>query len=139
MNKESIIKRKSSTGTSCIYFLISGCEIVYVGQSINGGFDRIGSHLKYTDKDFDSYYILNCNKEEIDELEAKYILTINPKLNKCLPKNNRYKSINFILSKYRIWNKDWLVLFIKFNKIKVYIDNYVDAKMFNNIWELSKR
>lgn len=61
-----------------IYFLIKGEEIVYVGQSTNI-FYRVGQHEGV--KDFDTFTYLECDKEHLDLLEARYITKIKPKYN----------------------------------------------------------
>ena len=104
VNVEDVLKNRKNIGLSCIYFLIENSKIVYVGQSKNGGFDRIGAHLKYSDKSFDSYYVQLCDINEINELEADYILKFSPLLNKNLPGNKKYKSILSMSKKYKQWN-----------------------------------
>lgn len=76
--EQEVMQSKNKVGLHCIYFLISNSQIVYVGQSKNGGFDRIGAHLKYSDKQFDSYFIQACGEDEINEVEAEYILKFTP-------------------------------------------------------------
>ena len=56
-----------------IYFLIKNNEVVYVGQTQNG-LIRPLQH-KYN-KVFDSIYIINCSKDELDILEDKYKLCL---------------------------------------------------------------
>lgn len=63
-----------------IYFLISGEEIVYIGQTIDIE-ERLKSHF-HGKKEFDSYYSLDCKKEEADLLEYIYINIFKPKYNK---------------------------------------------------------
>ena len=62
-----------------IYFLIKDEEVVYVGQSIEI-FRRIGKH-RNEGKDFDSFAFIECEKSELDKLEAKYITALAPELN----------------------------------------------------------
>ena len=71
---------------SMIYFLIKNNEVVYVGQSKNG-ISRIFFH-KYTKKDFDNLYFINCKEKELSTLENYYITKYKPLYNKTLNKAN---------------------------------------------------
>lgn len=75
-----------------VYLLWDRDEVVYVGQT----FDiktRIQAHLK--DKDFNQISIIECTKEEIDEVENHNITTLKPKYNK--KDNPNYKKpVEFI-------------------------------------------
>jgi hypothetical protein len=119
---------KQTITTYCIYFLFKEDQVIYIGQSRNGGFDRIGQHLNYTDKDFDAYTIMPCHESEINELEAEYILRLNPPYNKNIPYNAKYKSIAYIQSKYKQWNKDKLLSFFELSGIKVWLGKYVNIQ-----------
>ena len=63
---------------SGIYFLISGDEVVYVGQSVNI-YSRIQEHSKL--KQFERYAYIHCSVEMLDKLESLYIHFLQPKLN----------------------------------------------------------
>lgn len=70
-------------GLACgIYFLISGEEVVYVGQSKYSIQSRIKSHIK--DKTFDRYYIIPCAIDELDYLETKFIAEYTPIYNRAI-------------------------------------------------------
>ena len=60
-----------------VYFLIDNGKIVYVGQSVNV-YSRIAAH---TQKKFDSFAVLPCEKIELDALESLYIHVLRPPLN----------------------------------------------------------
>ncbi len=60
-----------------IYFLKLDDKIVYVGQSVDVR-TRIKQHR---DKKFDSYELFECSKDNLNSLEAHYILIHNPILN----------------------------------------------------------
>ncbi len=62
-----------------IYLLKRNEEVVYVGQSINV-YTRIKEHEKT--KDFNSFEVLFCDRENLNSVEAFYILKYNPLLNK---------------------------------------------------------
>jgi cell division protein FtsB len=81
-----ILRNKVTRGSFCgIYFLIKEGEIVYVGQSKNV-FGRMNGHA---DKDFDYISFLPCRADELDLMEARYIVKYKPILNvgkvKALP------------------------------------------------------
>ncbi len=114
-----------------IYFLIQEKEIVYVGKS-SKGLSRIShhsavSHSKkhlfryYPDNEiiFDFYNYHRCNEEDIKELEASYIIKFEPKYNKVISVNNKYKTITQLK---KILNIDkWTIKnIIKKYKLKVY-------------------
>jgi len=62
---------------SGIYFLLKGQDVVYVGQSVNT-FKRILDHISDKRKRFDSFYVLDANKEDLNTLEHMYILKFKP-------------------------------------------------------------
>lgn len=71
----------------CVYFLIKGLSVVYVGQtrSLSG---RVYSH-QYGDsstevKDFDSVRYFEVMSGDLDVVEARYILLFEPLYNKQL-------------------------------------------------------
>lgn len=71
-----------------LYFLIRDKKVVYVGQSKNVR-ARIESHRH--DKDFDRYTLMICPSEyDANDLEAHYILELEPEYNLNLPANNLY-------------------------------------------------
>lgn len=61
-----------------VYFLIKDCEVIYVGQSVNIH-SRIDEHDRV--KDFDTFTYIECEKENLSLLEARYISKFKPKLN----------------------------------------------------------
>jgi hypothetical protein len=124
MNAIEITRNKIPAHLHCIYFLISKGEIVYVGKSGYGGFDRIGQHLKYSDKVFDSYFIESCKEEEILNAETEYIVKFNPKYNKSIPTNKKYATASAIISMFNFWTKEKLYRFIGENEIKLYGEKY---------------
>jgi hypothetical protein len=65
-----------------IYALMSGDEVVYVGQSINLH-SRVGQHRKDPAKIFDGYVVLaQCKPGELDRLENDFIHQYHPIFNK---------------------------------------------------------
>jgi len=61
-----------------IYFLIKDKQIIYIGQSINIH-NRLSHHSSR--KQFDAISIIECNPDNLDELESLYIHAIKPCLN----------------------------------------------------------
>lgn len=61
-----------------VYFLFSGDEIVYVGQSVNV-FARVAGHFVY--KSFDSFAFVPCRHDQRLALESHYIKLFSPALN----------------------------------------------------------
>lgn len=92
LTEKQILKNKIEIKKSpCIYFLIKGYRIVYVGQSVSTGLDRIKEHISF--KSFNAYSIQNCNERELDDLETYYILQFRPRYNKILPRQANSLSI----------------------------------------------
>ena len=63
----------------CVYFLLEGIEIVYVGQSINVS-ARVNQHTQ--DKDFNKVLYMPVVKENLDKVERFFIERLQPKYNK---------------------------------------------------------
>lgn len=79
-----IVAGAVSCSTMCaIYFLIAGAEIVYVGQSTNV-YRRLAQHFAKKIIEFDRYFVLPCQAELLDVLEAKYISELRPAANRLL-------------------------------------------------------
>jgi hypothetical protein len=78
---EILRRREPLTTALCgIYFLIKEDVIVYIGQSVNI-MSRVHTHRYESIKEFDSFSYLLCRKDELDILEAKYILSYLPLYN----------------------------------------------------------
>lgn len=69
-----------------VYFLIKSDVIVYVGQSISID-DRFKNHLRST-KDLNRFSYCIVSYGEINEVEALYVHTYSPCLNRVMPTNN---------------------------------------------------
>lgn len=67
-----------------IYFLIFRSEIVYVGQSLDVK-SRVNVHLGEGRIKFSSYNWEPCPQDRLNEVEARYIWDLEPKLNVTLP------------------------------------------------------
>lgn len=75
-----------------IYFLIHRDEIVYVGQSTDID-TRIKAHrLKRNQPGmmFDSYAYVLCDASHLNDLEAEYIMALEPKRNMTVPPNAKW-------------------------------------------------
>lgn len=64
-----------------VYYLWDGDDVVYVGQSTALS-HRIRQHL--SSKLFDSFSFIRCSIDEMDELEGREIMRLNPKYNRQL-------------------------------------------------------
>jgi len=122
MDKQEVLQSKFSINKEClIYFLINENEIVYVGQT-KQGMSRVFQH--FNTKEYDSYSVCKCKQEELNELEAYYIIKFNPYYNSdVLPQNNMYKSIPSIKKQYRI-NALALKKIAKLNNLQMVFNNY---------------
>ena len=75
-----------------IYFLFSGDEVVYVGQS-QDVMSRIMTHRGNGIIRFDSASAVPTNNSHKNEVEATLIVMMNPKYNKEIPYNRIWVSI----------------------------------------------
>ena len=73
----------------CVYTLYSGDNAIYVGQTVDL-LTRLNTHSK--DKDFDSFSFFKADICDLDNIEAKQIVSVNPSQNKCLPSNDLFVS-----------------------------------------------
>ena len=151
MEKEEIIKNKTIYSREVfIYFLIKDDIIVYVGQTAKG-MSRIQAHEG--NKDFNAYTIINCDKDELDELENHYILKFNPIYNKMINTNDKYISrqgirklgingcllnrlikvyeIKYANNNYKLYDRSQIIL-----ALKKYID-MGNAKIYNSKYYLN--
>ena len=125
-------RKKIDEKICCIYFLIKNSEIVYIGQSTNG-ISRIQQH---TDKDFDSYFILETSKEHLNDLESHYIVKFNPVYNKrvsYIPTGliNKYK----IFKEFKI-NGSVFKIIESFYGLNPIYENYYSIKEIYKFIEL---
>ena len=65
---------------SGVYFLFSGNELVYIGQSSNIS-SRVAMHAGTSPFHFDSYSYIECSPGRCDEIEALYTLIFRPRQN----------------------------------------------------------
>lgn len=65
---------------SGVYFLCFGGEVVYVGQSASPA-SRISSHVLEGKKMFDRVYLLPVPVNDLNNIEAAFIKTLNPVYN----------------------------------------------------------
>lgn len=85
---------------SYVYFLLQGKEVVYVGQTKNG-LTRIYQHK---DKVFDMAYVMECDANELNRLENRYIFKYRPKYNK---RPNDFEAISLQRVKRLARSKAW--------------------------------
>jgi hypothetical protein len=90
MDRDYILSRALPvTPRSGIYFLIQDGEIVYVGKSIHIPL-RLRDH-KRNGKIYSHVFFVECQKEDLDELERHYIQTFLPRLNIALKRQAEIK------------------------------------------------
>jgi hypothetical protein len=64
---------------SCVYFLLRGDEVVYVGQTVCLG-SRLGGH-RVDGRLFDRVFYVPVANDDLDEVETAMIARLQPKLN----------------------------------------------------------
>lgn len=74
-----------------VYFIISGSQIIYVGQSVDV-LSRIGGHENHWE--FDAYSFVECTQEKLDLIESIYIHLFNPPLNGDGPDGNKFAPVS---------------------------------------------
>lgn len=75
-----VVEMQISPVTPGIYFLSLDGDVVYVGKS-NDPARRVREHIKQKLKEFDSVFVLSCEKGEMDALEQRYIKALTPEYN----------------------------------------------------------
>lgn len=73
----------------CVYFLINGSEIIYVGQTFSLK-NRLYAHS--TLKSFTHVCFIDVERSELNNVEASYIVKLNPTDNRTAPSNDLYAS-----------------------------------------------
>ena len=68
-------------GISGVYFLVSGDDVVYVGQSVSVQ-SRVIQHGGDPTKVFSRAFYLPCPRSELDAVEQRYIELLKPKYNR---------------------------------------------------------
>ena len=84
-----------------VYFLIFEDEVVYVGKTTTG-LARVYAHIN--SKLFNQIFVIECEEDNLDKIEAKYILKYNPMYNTNMNRNGMYsirKSVRLINSRLR--------------------------------------
>lgn len=66
---------------SCVYFLVKGAEVVYVGQAVCAA-SRIREHAHAGEKAFERALILPTPRDRLDEVERAFIRALNPRYNR---------------------------------------------------------
>lgn len=106
-----------------IYLLVKGKDVVYVGQTKKGYLRP----LSHNDKDFDGFYAIFCEEEDLEILEDTYIKKYLPKYNKVLSKKVNMSIGNVAKFVRKTNNCRWFTTndvrkIIKENSINVYKD-----------------
>lgn len=107
-----------SLDLACIYFLLDGEQIVYVGQTRSSVRSRIRQHKK--DKVFDRVSIIPLeernHRPSVIEVESAYIAKFSPKYNKSLSCHNQF------VTEGNLGTVDWEVI-NKYGIKPVFVDN----------------
>lgn len=131
MDKSTIYKSRikvSNLRGSFIYFLMQGKEIVYVGQT-KMGLSRVLFHCN--NKVFDSYTMVQCKEEELNDREAYYIHIFEPKYNNTAPSNSDFMRKSLIKKRYKIEGN----ALNKILKIFNITSEFIDVKRFDEIFK----
>lgn len=92
LSKEDVLMMAEPHESYCgVYFLVEGDEIVYVGQARDIMF-RLAHHAK-SEKVFSKYTFIECDVEELNEIEAAYIVKFAPRYNVTLPINSKWTTL----------------------------------------------
>lgn len=75
---------------SGVYFLISNGEVCYVGQSVDV-LHRLARHRR-EGRVFDSFNVITCDREAMDELESLYISAFMPPNNRVIGNPTRVEA-----------------------------------------------
>lgn len=78
-----------------IYLLWDRGAVVYVGQSENI-LQRVGVHLANPLKDFDGFSYAVVETGDLNIIEAEIIIRYSPRLNKGLPRNDKYVTRGYL-------------------------------------------
>jgi hypothetical protein len=113
LSEKYIINNTFTNNDYFIYFLIKNKKILYIGASIYNGID---ANIRYIVRnnyiEYDSYFILNCDINNVYTLQTEYIIKFKPIYNLKLPKKN-----NLYISEFGI-NKRWINKYgINYNSI----------------------
>lgn len=132
LKRKEIIQNKNNLSdiflSSGIYFLIQDNEIVYIGQTKIHFATRISKHINSNNIKFNSFYIIPFSPDEnLNIIEAKYIIKFNPKHNSKFPQNSTYLSRQQI--KKFFFGISWPT--IKKGIQKDLIRPYFNGKVFN--------
>ena len=123
LEKEDILKQAKTNlnvRKKGIYFLIDNDEIVYVGKSEKSIFERIRSHKKDDNKEFDSFFYKEINENvDLNRIETMYIAKFTPKYNKSISDYFHYKQVlNFGHEELKVKNgKTEIEVFVVNNKL----------------------
>ena len=126
---KNLLKENNRSG---IYFLLKGDKVVYVGQTINNVYMRIGTHMQQG-KDFDSYYFIECSEFELDDLEAYYILIFDPFYNVQITSAKRFMTKDKLKKKFGV-SKHVINKVIRESGLKPLGREHYDVKEFEEIW-----
>ena len=101
MDISTAIKKHKGETFFCVYSLINGNEVIYVGSSRHIS-NRLGDH-RASDKVFKAVNIKMCStQKEMLSLEADMIVRLNPIHNKLLPCKKKYIRLGDCLEQSKV-------------------------------------
>lgn len=83
---------------SGIYFLIRDFKVMYVGKSVNV-LGRLCQHRREGRRTFDSFNVILCSPDRLDELEEAYIVVLMPRWNRSISRRPQIKRTNSVHQK----------------------------------------
>jgi hypothetical protein len=107
-----------------IYFLICQEQVVYVGQTRTPQY-RIQTHLR-SKKEFDGWSIAKCNHPWPSDVEATYIVELEPQYNAVLPANRIWTTKARLCAELKKYGKNKHVFnrYVKSSLVKTYHGYY---------------
>lgn len=125
----------SDSGDSKIYFLVSGDEVIYVGQTLDLN-RRAYQHSRpdLTEgkvKSFDNISFIECSSFYANNVEAFYIAKFTPIFNKIMPKNDIYRKLSTLKVEIGTFAFDYVVSNIDMSQV-------VDLSVENDAVSTSK-
>lgn len=115
MSAQDIVSQATNCSTvkPQVYFLIDGDEIVYVGSTTQFG-SRILNHLS-SRKQFTAYAAIDCNYDDLRQVEYSYIEKFKPKYNQARREDVIYAQVEKIKKPFAVSNKKFLEFIEAYN------------------------
>lgn len=126
---------------SHIYLLLRDEKVVYVGQTSQEPSARVNQHKNLKEIEFDTYTFIECDSEEVLDIEKKIIGKFKPIYNNPIDRYPELKlaSVSKSFRSAREYGK--AITYITTNNIRHFIFNktyYIEKTNINKIKELFK-